>query len=397
MESVAIARSAGQFTERVLIFGFAAASSPKEQSYSSRRRDHFTVIDFQFNYPLLGTEAALIAAALQKHSAEPIAQQLETTFAGTAKHREVAALYLSRNDFTVPASRVFLCAGGHAGIAIALASASLEGGAIAVDELTYPHFRAMAAERDIKLIACAGDDDGMLPQALAEAAKLHGVKAVYLMPTVHNPLGTVISPARRLALAEIIRRHGLFLIEDDAYRFLEPDGPAPISFLVPELSFYIFSFSKPLSPELRVAYLLIPERLCAGAEELIAQANSGTSRMFGETLTSLVLDGTVSRLISEKQALGRERQALISGSLAGLNIRAHRNGFHCWIELPARTDANAFCAACESKGVLIGSGARYGNGGPVALRYVRLAVGNERNRDRIIEGLAAVKLAAASV
>jgi hypothetical protein len=46
--------------------------------------------------------------------------------------------------------------------------------------------------------------------------------------------------------------------------------------------------------------------------------------------------------------------------------------------------------------VLIGSGARYGNGGPSALRYVRLAVGNERNLDRIIEGLAAVKLVASS-
>ena len=360
-------------------------------------RKSFTVIDLQFNYPLLGTEAALIAAALRKHSACAIAQQSETSFAGTAKHRDVAASYLSRQDFTVLASRVFLCAGGHAGIAIALASTSLEGAAVAVDELTYPHFRAMAAECHIKLISCAGDDDGMLPDALAEAARMHGVKAVYLMPTVHNPLGTVMSPGRRLALANIIRQHALFLIEDDAYRFLEPDGPAPVSFLVPEFSFYIFSFSKPISPELRVAYLLIPERLSANAENLIAQLNSGTSLLFGEALTSLILDGTVSRLIAEKQALGYERQALISSNLAGLEIRAHRNGFHCWIELPQRTDANTFCAACESKGVLIGSGARYGNGGPAALRYVRLAVGNERNLDRIIEGLAAVKLVASSV
>src|SRR5271170_2640460 len=144
----------------------------------SSRRDLFTVIDLQFNYPLLGTEAALIAAAMQRHSAAPVARQPETTFAGAANHREVAASYLSRKDFTVPASRVFLCAGGHAGITIAFASASLEGAAIAVDEITYPHFRAMAAERHIKLISCAGDDHGMLPQALAEAAKLHGVKAV---------------------------------------------------------------------------------------------------------------------------------------------------------------------------------------------------------------------------
>jgi len=358
------------------------------------------VIDFQFNYPLLGAETALIAAALRKHEVKSHAkvdlQRPEKLFAGTSNHREVAASYLSRKDFTVPASRVFLCAGGHAGITIAFASASLEGAAIAVDEITYPHFRAMAAERHIKLIACAGDDDGILPGALAEAATGHDVKAVYLMPTVHNPLGTVMSPARRLALANIVRRHQLFLIEDDAYRFLEPDGPAPISFLVPESSFYIFSFSKPISPELRVAYLLIPECLSANAEDLIAQLNGGVSLSFAESLTSLVLDGTVPRLIAEKQALGHARQALIASSLSGMKIRAHRNGFHSWIELPERTDAAAFCSACEAKGVLIGSGARYGNGGAAAHRFVRLATGNERNLDRIIEGLATVKLVASS-
>lgn len=356
-----------------------------------RAEDYFAVIDFQFNYPLLGTEAALISAALRKHEAKSDVPRSESLFAGTAEHRLVAASYLSRKDFTVPAGRVFLCAGGHAGIAIAFASASLDGAAIAVDELTYPHFRAMAAERSIKLVACEGDDDGILPEALAEAATLHGVKAVYLMPTVHNPLGTVVSPARRLALANIIRQHRLFLIEDDAYRFLEPNGPAPVSFLVPEFSFYIFSFSKPISPDLRVAYLLIPERLSANAEDLIAQVNSGISLVFGEALTSLILDGNVARLIAEKQALGRERQTLISSTLAGLKIRAHRNGFHSWIELPERTDAATFCSACEAKGVLIGSGARYGNGGAAAHRFVRLATGNERDLDRIIEGLATVK------
>jgi DNA-binding transcriptional MocR family regulator len=361
-----------------------------------REEVFFAVIDFQFNYPLIGTEAALISVALHKLEAKSIALRSERPFAGTVEHREVAASYLSRKDFTIPPSCVFLCAGGHAGISIAFASASLGGAAIAVDEVTYPHFRAMAAERRIKLIACAGDDDGMLPAALAEAASQHGVKAVYLMPTVHNPLGTVMSPSRRLALSNIIRQHALFLIEDDAYRFLEPDGPAPISFLVPEFSFYIFSFSKPISPELRVAYLLIPERLSANAEDLIAQVNGGISPLFGEALTSFILDGTVSRLISEKQALGRARQALIASSLSGLKIRAHRNGFHSWIEVPERTDAAAFCSACEAKGVLIGSGARYGNGDGAALRFVRLAVGNERNLDRIIEGLATVKLMAES-
>jgi len=52
-----------------------------------RAEDYFAVIDFQFNYPLIGTEAAFITAALQKHSAQPSAAQSERPFAGTAEHR----------------------------------------------------------------------------------------------------------------------------------------------------------------------------------------------------------------------------------------------------------------------------------------------------------------------
>lgn len=349
------------------------------------------MIDFQYNYPVLGSEGALLSAAVQKHVAESSAWVSQKAQAGTARHREVAASFLAQWGAEVPSSRVFLCSGGHSAVSVALTRASLEGATVAVDELSYPAFRQTAANRGIKVIACAGDEEGMLPQALDDAAGSQNVKAVYLTPTVHNPLGSVMPAGRRLALAEVIRQRGLWLIEDDAYRFLEPDAIAPIAWLVPERSFYVYSFTKPVALGLKVSYLVVPEACAEGIEESISQVNSGTSVLFAEVLTSLVLDGSVQRLIAGKQALGRERQELIAGALAGWKIRAHRNAFHCWIELPRGIEARAFCAACESQGVLLGVGSRYGNGGADLARFVRLAVGSERREERIREGLAIVK------
>lgn len=254
----------------------------------------------------------------------------------------------------------------------------------------------MAANRGMKMIPCAGDGEGMLPQALDDAANSENVKAVYLTPTVHNPLGTVMSSSRRLALANVIRQRSLWLIEDDAYRFLEPDAPAPIAWLVPERSFYVYSFTKPIALGLKVSYLAVPEAVSEGIEDFITQANSGTSLLFAGVLTSLVLDGTVQRVIAEKQVLGRQRQALISNELAGMKMRSHRNGFHSWIELPQGIDADDFCAACESQGVFISAGSRYGNGSAESVGFFRLAVGNERSSERISEGLALVKRVLAS-
>jgi DNA-binding transcriptional MocR family regulator len=167
------------------------------------------VIDFQHNYPLIGTEPGLISAAVQKHVAESGAWVSAKPLAGAAEHRNVAASFLSQWGSAIPAGRVFLCSGGHSAISVALTRASLDGATIAADELTYPNFRTMAANRGMKVVACAGDEDGMLPQALDDAAKSQDLKAVYLLPTVHNPLGIVMPSGRRLALANVIRQRNL--------------------------------------------------------------------------------------------------------------------------------------------------------------------------------------------
>jgi DNA-binding transcriptional MocR family regulator len=82
---------------------------------------------------------------------------------------------------------------------------------------------------------------------------------------------------------------------------------------------------------------------------------------------------------------------MISSGLAGMKIRAHRNGFHSWIELPQGIAADAFCAACRSQGLLISAGTGYGNGNSKCAQFFRLAVGNERSSERIGEGLELVK------
>jgi len=69
--------------------------------------------------------------------------------------------------------------------------------------------------------------------AIESACKQHKPKAVYLIPTLHNPTTATLSPSRRKAIADIIRNSGTFLIEDDAYGLLEPQT-SPIANLIPE-------------------------------------------------------------------------------------------------------------------------------------------------------------------
>jgi hypothetical protein len=57
------------------------------------------------------------------------------------------------------------------------------------------------------------DQEGILPEALKAACKEHKPKAVYLIPTLHNPTTATLGTERRKIIADIIRKNGIFLIE----------------------------------------------------------------------------------------------------------------------------------------------------------------------------------------
>ena len=67
----------------------------------------------------------------------------------------------------------------------------------------------------------------MVPEAFEAACAPHAPRAVFLVPKLHNPTSITPSAGRRRALAEIARRHGVTIIEDDVYRPFADDPPPP--------------------------------------------------------------------------------------------------------------------------------------------------------------------------
>ena len=92
----------------------------------------------------------------------------------------------------------------------------------------------------------AQDDEGILPDALDLACREDSARALYCMPTLQNPTGAVMSAERRQAIATVLRKYRLPVIEDDIYRFLT-DAPPPLSAFVPELGHYLLGCSKSIA------------------------------------------------------------------------------------------------------------------------------------------------------
>ncbi|MBO9371641.1 MAG: PLP-dependent aminotransferase family protein [Chloroflexi bacterium] len=113
------------------------------------------------------------------------------------------------------------------------------------------------------------DDDGMVVDEIEEAyrdvMKETGrpPKFIYVLPNFHNPAGVTLSLERREKLAEIATRLNLPIVEDDPYgqlRFEGEDIP-PICTFVPERVIYMSTFSKTLTPGLRLGWIVCPEVL----------------------------------------------------------------------------------------------------------------------------------------
>ncbi len=112
------------------------------------------------------------------------------------------------------------------------------------------------------------DDDGMDPDRVEEILKTHQIKMIYVLPNFHNPAGTTIPYQRRRRLVELAAQYGAFIVEDDPYGQLRFQGEdiAPLISMHKENVIYLSTFSKTLSPGIRLGWIVAPERVIARLE-----------------------------------------------------------------------------------------------------------------------------------
>ena len=177
---------------------------------------------------------------------------------GSDDEREIAAKWLRTRVPEASAERLVVYPGNQAILFNALMSLTSPGDVVLTEALTFPGMKAAAEKLRVRLVGVAMDEEGILPDALKTACKEHKPKALYLIPTLHNPTTATLGSERRKMVADIIHKNGLFLIEDDAYGLLEPTV-SPIANLIPERTYLAVGLSKCIAPALRVSYLLAPD------------------------------------------------------------------------------------------------------------------------------------------
>ena len=223
------------------------------------------------------------------------------------------------------------------------------------------------------------DDDGMRMDELEKALAANpGVKFIYVLPNFHNPAGTTIPLERRYRLVELAARHGCLIIEDDPYGQLRFEGEdiCPIFAMHKENTIYLSTFSKTLSPGLRLGWIVGPEKIIAR----LVQAKQGCDLHSSSLIQFLAYDicsrGLVRAHVRQIRQVYRERRDVMLRCMEenfpkGVSWTRPQGGLFLWVRMPEGVDAeDVLKLALEEKVAFVPGRAFYpgGNDGHCCMR-----------------------------
>jgi GntR family transcriptional regulator/MocR family aminotransferase len=185
--------------------------------------------------------------------------------------KQIAAyLAMARGIHCTP-SQVFVTSGFPAALGLVVRGLELEGKGAWMEDPGFPLTRAALRLAGLTVTAVAIDDEGMDVTASLRSAA--GAALAVVTPGQQAPLGMTMSLTRRVALLAWAQRNDGWIIEDDYLSELQLEGraaPALASLDHGGRVLHIGSFSKTMSPRLRLGFLVVPPERARRFADLVA-------------------------------------------------------------------------------------------------------------------------------
>ena len=278
---------------------------------------------------------------------------------------ELAARISMREGRAAGPDDVYVTAGNSQALDLALTVFTAPGDVVLVESPTYNLALGIMRDHAVRVHGVVMDDQGLDVDALE--TRLRELRAagrparlLYTIPTFHNPTGVCLSPQRCRRLLALAAEHELIVVEDDVYRELGYDHPAPpalwdLDEAAPVVR--LGSFSKSLAPGLRVGWLTARPDLRRRFDAAGMLQSGGCVTQFAACVATAVLagggyDAHVARLRAAYTARRDALAAALRHHLpAGCRYTTPGGGFFLWVELPPGVRSRELLPVAESCGV----------------------------------------------
>jgi DNA-binding transcriptional MocR family regulator len=234
------------------------------------------------------------------------------------------------------------------------------GDTVLLQHLTYPGALGVFRSCQGTCVGIRMDEEGLCIDVLERILRHRKPKLLYIVPTFHNPTGTVLIAERRRHLVELARDNGFLIIEDDYAHDLAFDGREAFPLKSWDTTggiLHLGSFSESLFPGIRLSWIVAAKPIIERLALLKQSSDLYTSRILQGALLEFCRKGYYDRELKRKRQLyARRCDSLVNAMHRHfpdeVTWRRPKGGLFLWADIPDTLDAFALLLKTRERGVV---------------------------------------------
>ena len=264
---------------------------------------------------------------------------------------------------------VLIMTGANQGIDLTAKAIINKGDKIIVESPSFIGSLNAFRTYECELVGVDVESDGMDVSKLEEALKANpDAKLLYTIPTFQNPTGTTMSLKKRKRVLELASEYDLLIMEDNPYgdlRFAGEDLPTLKSLDKEGRVIYCGSFSKILSPGMRLGYVIGPQKLLEKVE-MLKQVNDVHTPMLTQMMcVQFMKKYDINKYIAKNRKLYKEKCDTMISAMeeyfpkGKVEWTVPEGGIFLWCTCPTITDVSVVVNKALEKKVAIVPGSNF--------------------------------------
>lgn len=212
---------------------------------------------------------------------------------------------------------------------------------VIVEEPSYLGALQTFNSYEANLITVELNEDGINCDELQNKLELYNPKLIYVIPNFQNPSGVSYSEENRIRFMEIVKNHNVIVVEDDPYGelYFSPQSHLHLKSLLPEQVILMGSFSKTISPGLRLGWVCAPKQIYKNLFTCKEASDLHSSYLDQRIIYQYLTDNSYDDHLTSIRELYSNKQKLMLESIdkyfpKEIKVFPSNGGMFLWVVLP---------------------------------------------------------------
>ena len=314
------------------------------------------------------------------------------TPAGLLPLRQALQQKLHGEGLSVPVEQIITTPNTVQGLDMLMRLLARPGDTVLLDAPCYFNFHANLALHGVKVVTIERRPDGFDFAALEQLLAEHRPSLYLTTSVLHNPTGHSFSPGQAFRLLQLTQQYHCHIVEDDLYGDLHPNPPPRLAALAGlDQVTYLSGFSKILSANTRVSYVVAAPQLAANLTNMKLMSGGVTSELFEQIVYRMLSEGSYAkhrkRMVQRLMESGGRVEQWLKRCGCELPM-AFEGGMFIWARLPKGVNGERLAQEALKRSLVLAPGALFGYD-PAHLNSMRFNVAHtdEPRAQRVFEAL----------